>query len=619
MTLPAPPAPPSFRLSNLFSLRPAARRWPFALRAGICMAAPVLAGWLAGNIPMGMMATIGGFTALYGSGRPYVNRVRHLAVVVLAFAVTVALGVGVAESPALVVPVVVAIAMVATFLCNALRVGPPGAYMFTLACAAGTALPVGDLDPLRIGLLVLAGGAFAWLAHMVGALFAFRAPERAAVRAAATAVARFAEAAGSTREDDARHAAALAMRDSWTSLVIHQPVQPRPDGVLSHLRAINRELNLVLVDIINAPTDDDIRTALAARAHVLEAEAAGATRRRDRTDPGHVPLGHTGLIGTLRESMKPWSPAVMAAARVGVAAALAGLIGAAFELERAYWAMAAAVLILHQGLDWMRALQRGIERMLGTMVGLILAGAILMIDLQGLWLVLAIGLVSFTIEMTVIRNYALAVVFITSAALTIAAGGYPVGDVGHLLWVRGSDTVIGCVIALAVLAATSPRVVAVRIPQELVRTLDTLQNVLGLLARGDPRSGPARLAHRDLQQRTIALLQSYDAAIGSATPLQRDLAERSWPAVVAAQRLAYRVLATCWSLAEMEEDEAGAAIRDLLGHDGEGRVSRALVLLQEAVRDGTRPVALPLLPEFLNTEMQSLHASISRLATEQAS
>ena len=30
--------------------------------------------------------------------------------------------------------------MNATFLCNALNVGPPGAYMFALACAVGTAL-----------------------------------------------------------------------------------------------------------------------------------------------------------------------------------------------------------------------------------------------------------------------------------------------------------------------------------------------------------------------------------------------------------------------------------------------------------------------------------------------
>ena len=39
----------------------------------ICMGAPVLAGWLAGGLTAGLTATSGGFTALYGGGRPYRN------------------------------------------------------------------------------------------------------------------------------------------------------------------------------------------------------------------------------------------------------------------------------------------------------------------------------------------------------------------------------------------------------------------------------------------------------------------------------------------------------------------------------------------------------------------
>lgn len=73
---------------------------------------------------------------------------------------------------------------------------------------------------------------------------------------------------------------------------------------------------------------------------------------------------------------------------------------------------------------------------------------------QGLWLVLTLVLLQFIIEMAVTRNYALAVVFITAAALTIASGGHPVPDVGHLLWVRGVDTFLGCVSGLVILAMT---------------------------------------------------------------------------------------------------------------------------------------------------------------------
>ncbi len=81
-------------LRRLLILNPAPRRWPFALRAGICMAVPVLAGWLSGDTAAGLIATIGGFTALYGSGRPYLNRAGYLAIIALSFAAAVASVIG---------------------------------------------------------------------------------------------------------------------------------------------------------------------------------------------------------------------------------------------------------------------------------------------------------------------------------------------------------------------------------------------------------------------------------------------------------------------------------------------------------------------------------------------
>ena len=121
------------------TLRDARRRWPFALRAAVCMGTPVLAGWAAGNTTAGLMGTIGAFTSLYGSGRPYLNRALHLAVIAVALALGVALGIQAAVVAWAGVVTVALIAMAATLLCDALAVGPPGAYMFTLACAAGIA------------------------------------------------------------------------------------------------------------------------------------------------------------------------------------------------------------------------------------------------------------------------------------------------------------------------------------------------------------------------------------------------------------------------------------------------------------------------------------------------
>ena len=177
---------------------------------------------------------------------------------------------------------------------------------------------------------------------------------------------------------------------------------------------------------------------------------------------GDTPLGHPSAWSALRQSLRLRSLPVLVVGRVGLAAVLAGGIGALFELERAYWAVAAAVLMLHQGLEGRPLLQRCIERLVGTWVGLLLAGALLWQPPHGLWLVALIMILQFTIEMVVLRNYALAVVFITAAALTLAAGGLPVPDLGSYLLARGVDTAVGCAVALAVFRLTWPRASAAR-------------------------------------------------------------------------------------------------------------------------------------------------------------
>src|SRR5690606_38091693 len=93
------------RLRGMFVLRPQPRpRFVFSARAGITMAIPVLAGWLAGDLTAGLMAASGGFTALYGSGRPYRSRGLELALIALAFALAVAIGRAVHGVPWAVVP-----------------------------------------------------------------------------------------------------------------------------------------------------------------------------------------------------------------------------------------------------------------------------------------------------------------------------------------------------------------------------------------------------------------------------------------------------------------------------------------------------------------------------------
>jgi uncharacterized membrane protein YccC len=552
------PKPVSHPLRNVFVLNSGPRRWPFALRAALCMTVPILVGWALGDTAAGLIATIGGFTSLYGSGRPYLSRGTYLGAVAVCFAAVVALGDWAAAAPWLAVATVTLIAMVAVLVCNALAIGPPGAYLFVLACAAGTGVATAHLSPAHLAALVLAGGAFAWVVHMAGALVRPRGPERAAVGAAATAIAGYIEAIGGDGQAEAaaRHRAAALLHTAWITLVTYQPVQPKPDDTLYRLRVINRRLHVLFAEAMRgADTGQRLPYDGAELARHLATLPADAFV--DDHGAEGVPLGRPSAQALLRRALTPGSVPMRLAARVGLAVLVTGAITGALGISHAYWAMATAVLMLHQGFDWLRTVQRGIERTLGTLLGLVVAGAILALHPNGVWLALVVGALQFTIEMSVVRNYTLAVVFITPAALTIAAGGAAVADVGDLLLARGGDTLIGCAVALLVYWLTQRGRAPTGLAAAISATAAAVTATVRHLTAGDVTTAEALTDRRDLQVHAMAMLPAYDVGVGGSAS-QRAAAERMWPTVVTAEQLAYRTLAACWALEHDGNTEAAA-------------------------------------------------------------
>ena len=438
----------------------------------------------------------------------------------------------------------------------------------------------------HIALLVAAGGAFAWLVHMSGALISFRGPEKYAVGAAAEGVARYLDAIGSADEDSCRRKAAAALHQSWNVLVTFQPVNPTPNSTLRQLRVNNHELHILFARAMSAAAERKPLPEAAARRARRLVFLAGRPATFDGTaDVDEMPLGRPSPWELLRDALTPGSPSLYVVARAGIAVGLAGFVASALGIEHAYWAMSSAVLVLHQGFDWVRTLQRGFERMVGTWVGLVLAGVVLTLHPDGLWLVLIVATLQFTIEMLIVRNYALAAVFITPLALTIASGGQPVDDVGGLLFARGMDTLIGCVLALAVYLVVGRPQKPWHVPEAVARVLDAVAATSHHLAVGAVSTEPARATRRDLQIRAIAMLAAYEAGIDG-TPRERRSAERMWPAVVATEQLAYRTLGSCWAAAAQRRRQRQQVVvgRSLFGPDGVDRFTTALGDLAAAIR-----------------------------------
>ena len=341
------------------------RQWHIALRTSAAVLGPATVGLVTGQLDFGLLAALGGFASLFGTGRPYLNRTRLLLGVALAEAAAVALGIAADTVGWLGVVTVTLIAVVATWVCNAFNV-QPGAYQFALCCAAGTAMHTGGADPVQSGLLVLSGGLFACLLQLGGALVDRYGPERQAVAAAGVAVADYLDDIATEDAHERQHAAAVAMHHVWVVVVNQQPVRRRSPRELLRLREISRNLQLILADAMRRGSPDP---GAAGRARQLSGQARRRSGPTRRSLLYGLPLGRPSGPAMLRHAITPGSRSLLVIVRVAVAAFAAGAIGLASGLSHAYWAVAAAVLILANGFDQRRTVQLGLERTAGTVLG----------------------------------------------------------------------------------------------------------------------------------------------------------------------------------------------------------------------------------------------------------
>jgi hypothetical protein len=145
-------------------------------------------------------------------------------------------------------------------------------------------------------------------------------------------------------------------------------------------------------------------------------------------------------------------PAIYAEAWLHVmAVALSGGIAIALGLGHGYWAMVSATVPL-VGISASHGIVRGLQRIVGTMGGLVIAGILLGLPLVGWQVVIVIVVLQFLAELFVTRNYALGVLFVTPLALLMTEAASPTSA-----WVlvrdRGVETVIGASIGIACVAS----------------------------------------------------------------------------------------------------------------------------------------------------------------------
>lgn len=127
---------------------------------------------------------------------------------------------------------------------------------------------------------------------------------------------------------------------------------------------------------------------------------------------------------------------------------LAGTVATGAGIGHPYWAMVSAVVPL-VARDLSHQVVRGLHRVVGTGLGLVLAAVLLGPDLPALAIVVLVGVLQVVAELLVGRNYALALVAVTPLALLMVHLAAPTSP-GTLILDRGVETVIGVAVGLAV-------------------------------------------------------------------------------------------------------------------------------------------------------------------------
>jgi Fusaric acid resistance protein-like len=218
----------------------------------------------------------------------------------------------------------------------------------------------------------------------------------------------------------------------------------RPAGSLFHIFAFAAVASVPL----QPPLGDAMLTAVATVALAI-AVGLGSRALPSRRQPMVWPDREHS---TSDEHRIIWLEAMWYVIAAGVAGTLATALGPALGIEHNYWAMVASVVPL-AGHSTRYRVNRGLQRIIGTFLGLVLMAGILWLQPEPWLMILIIAVLQTAAELYIARQYVLAQMVVTplallSTVLVTVGTGSPV-DGPALLSDRFIETVIGAVVGVA--------------------------------------------------------------------------------------------------------------------------------------------------------------------------
>ncbi|AUZ40394.1 FUSC family protein [Bacillus sp. MBGLi79] len=536
--------------------------WKKAIGSGFASGFPVLVGALAGHTDYGLTASIGGFVYLYAGGESYKKRALKLLLVSFGIALSFGLGTLLSGTLWIMAAVLGLVGAAAMFIFSALGIQGPAPMFFVLAFLVSSGLPADPSQALfRAGLTFL-GGIFAMGIALIGWLWNKHGPEGAVLQKTYDQLAACLSAVGTPGFHHAQHQTVLMLRTARQTVlgkgngrkksqhderffrllekaddiflaIIHFSAET-PDGETAKIEKALRQTGDMLAHArvfntfqINENESEPRRKLFEEINEVLHI-ASGRLEKQVDGEPSRLPSS----FYFLRNAFDWKSPVLIRALKYGIVLFAADMFALVFGFARSYWIpLSAAAVML--GTTVVFTLHRAIQRSAGTVIGVMLAGAILFFKPGGVYIAFCIAALQCLLEMLIVRNYALAVPFLTANALVITESMHGGADTGYFMIARLTDVAVGSVIGLLGTMLLWRRFSTKRLP-ELMRNVIRLEGqFMEKLLTGQ------KADEHKLRVSLVRLRDAYDKALGE---FPHANADALWPVISGAQHLGYYLL-----------------------------------------------------------------------------
>lgn len=481
------------------------------VRQGLLMIIPAIIGYLCGNFQFGLLVATGTLAHIYVFKGPSRSKLRTVIICNLAFAICMMLGTLTAKTPLVFGMTLLIVTVIPFYIFTALKIAGPSSTFFIVTFSLPINLPIAPEEALYRGFAILVGGILATMMVLITIVFSKNKAEEQAIqndfkliskllhtyndKSAFLQVAK--TAVDSFKASDKLLITSTSSNDKlsrrFQKLLLHTSAQ----GIYSELLELNAkqirplpdEL-IEMMDHIIAQLDNSDENVRYWRKevtvteefqnlfnHILKidemvhANEARIAYEADMRKPlyskriyQNLTLDSIVFRNTLRYT------AIMM---------IAIFIALMFDFEKAYWIPLSAHTIL-LGTSTIHAIERGMARGLGTILGVLVLSVILLFSIPTPVAVILMGIAALFTEALVGANYAIAVVFITIQVILmngLASQNLTI----NIAFPRVIDVAMGIVIAIIGLFVLGQRTASALLPNvmaEVVRKEATLFHYL---------------------------------------------------------------------------------------------------------------------------------------------